>query len=755
MDDEFVATKGFPEANCSAGELVSFLKGSFLRTDFEKAANILKMREVESGKKEASLKAELQKVAEESKLKDERIRELEEKNEEAARREKERERELQSLFVRNRELEDECGKWELECTAARMQIDLLMRKGEEAEVRFRDLESAFAELGIEKQMVEEELEDWKRKCNKLEEDFPVVRGEMEKMKEQIKGLLEELGKKRESSKHHTEAELKFDEVDSTNQQPPLLSPAFKIDTSSNRQPCAPNLVPKTETPIDRLIIEKKHSTAAGGPHKLVIDISDSDEEVDASSAPPPTSSSRKSGTLNISSDNMVKSLLQGAPTNLTEKTPNSSLKIPTSETRIVASDSNIISSTERRILSPKIKLLSEVVAVDDNGEGTRRVTGRAANTCGLGDLVQTSQLTSSSLTETTSKMSSNDKNYSIEVKKNVGPGEEDDRILSPKRRRLSKVISDGESDEDEDNQNSTRRTKKLLVDLLAGNEHGKLNSDPAALVGGQRLVDTPQNKDSVQTSRLLMEVDTAGCSEEISTFKNPVTPTRKRIHLLRELEKMTDTKEISSVVPADEGDAKNVKSTLSRAAGEFILENLHNENNAIESSESESLGGFIVNGAGESEAESSSSDSSACGADDGSSSQDSLTHILGRIRKKKSSENWEFEADMLASFQKDDELCMKAVCALYRQQTSEEKAGKASLYHNRRGFNKFDALRGSELAEFLTDGDPFGPLKKSAKELERHKPEGVEYCRELAMRYSKQLFEIYQKQEDPFFCPSS
>lgn len=154
-------------------------------------------------------------------VKDRRITELEEKNEELARREKERERELQRLLVRKGELEEQCGKWEDECSVlkgeewkARMEIDMLMRKEEEVDVRFADLERAFAELGADKHMAEEELKDWKGKCKRLEEDFRVVCGEAEKMKEQIKGLLEGLKKRGGSSGCYTEAEFKFGDDDS-------------------------------------------------------------------------------------------------------------------------------------------------------------------------------------------------------------------------------------------------------------------------------------------------------------------------------------------------------------------------------------------------------------------------------------------------------------------------------------------------------------------------------------------------------------
>ncbi|KAG4958536.1 hypothetical protein JHK87_035169 [Glycine soja] len=67
--------------------------------------------------------------------------------------------------------------------------------------------------------------------------------------------------------------------------------------------------------------------------------------------------------------------------------------------------------------------------------------------------------------------------------------------------------------------------------------------------------------------------------------------------------------------------------------------------------------------------------------------------ILSKIQRSKTNMKWEFEADMLAAFGKDPKLCMKAVCALYRQQTSVEQLSKGALLSNQRGFNKFDAYK--------------------------------------------------------------
>ncbi|KAL8095781.1 uncharacterized protein LOC141692470 [Apium graveolens] len=129
--------------------------------------------------------------------------------------------------------------------------------------------------------------------------------------------------------------------------------------------------------------------------------------------------------------------------------------------------------------------------------------------------------------------------------------------------------------------------------------------------------------------------------------------------------------------------------------------------------------------------------------------------IMSKLRRKRDSQtpNWKFEAEMLADFGKDPVMCMKAVCALYRQQTSEEQSAKGAIYRNKRGFSHCDAYRGTSLAEFLTDGSG-GELRKSVEELKQHSAKGIEECRELAKRYSKQLFAIYENKEDPYFFPN-
>ncbi|MCL7050461.1 hypothetical protein MKW94_003904 [Papaver nudicaule] len=122
-----------------------------------------------------------------------------------------------------------------------------------------------------------------------------------------------------------------------------------------------------------------------------------------------------------------------------------------------------------------------------------------------------------------------------------------------------------------------------------------------------------------------------------------------------------------------------------------------------------------------------------------------------------SESKWQIEDDMLSSLEEDPVLCMKAVCALHRQEITRGKFVTGSLHNSNQRFSFFSkfepVIRGSEMAAFLTDKNPEGDLKKSVEELEMFMPGGLEDCKTLAKFYSAKLFTIYQNQEDPFFGP--
>ncbi|XP_026450509.1 uncharacterized protein LOC113358877 [Papaver somniferum] len=120
---------------------------------------------------------------------------------------------------------------------------------------------------------------------------------------------------------------------------------------------------------------------------------------------------------------------------------------------------------------------------------------------------------------------------------------------------------------------------------------------------------------------------------------------------------------------------------------------------------------------------------------------------------------WISEHELLSSFEEDPELCMKAVCALYRQKISEAEISAGLYYHS-------DILSDSALAcsmrknswttlaKFIMGEDCKGDVQKSVKELETLDPKAVNDCKRLARRYSIHIFDIYQNGKDPFFHPA-
>lgn len=114
---------------------------------------------------------------------------------------------------------------------------------------------------------------------------------------------------------------------------------------------------------------------------------------------------------------------------------------------------------------------------------------------------------------------------------------------------------------------------------------------------------------------------------------------------------------------------------------------------------------------------------------------------------------WNFAADMLSDLEKDDELCMNAVCALYRKKNSAEKSPMKSSVLADPGFSYCDAMSVTQLAEFLIDGDPEFKLKRTVSDAQQKDPKVLSKCKDLAIQYYEKLFELYQNGQDPFFHP--
>jgi hypothetical protein len=107
----------------------------------------------------------------------------------------------------------------------------------------------------------------------------------------------------------------------------------------------------------------------------------------------------------------------------------------------------------------------------------------------------------------------------------------------------------------------------------------------------------------------------------------------------------------------------------------------------------------------------------------------------------------------------NDVAAMRAVCALYRRQTSDEKMSEDARHDNRRGFSKAHARLGSKLARYMTAGVPGGKMRRpvsgtvspwyrdSRNRWKKSKSElvgetRVEACRAIALHYVAQLTRI-------------
>ncbi|KAA0050461.1 protein IWS1-like protein A isoform X1 [Cucumis melo var. makuwa] len=276
--------------------------------------------------------------------------------------------------------------------------------------------------------------------------------------------------------------------------------------------------------------------------------------------------------------------------------------------------------------------------------------------------------------------------------------------------------------------NSTLKRKRALNILTSDTETDDDDNVPI----GKLKIRFLQKTNCTQVLSDLNNDPTSTCDKVVVS----AIPTRRRLVSLRNYDEKGSEKENSA------SQIVGIKNGMTDAEDE--LEDVA----SVAGSDTDSFEGFIVESSDDSDVGSTSQSEDSEDLSNGGEGYDEIMSKLGRRKKEL---KWEYEADMLASFGKDPELCMKAVCALYRQQTSEEKISKETLFSNKRGFSKFDAIRGTRLAEFLTNGDPQGNLNKSVKELEEYDPKAIELCRNLATHYSKQLFEIYGNKEDPFF----
>ncbi|KAL3619201.1 hypothetical protein CASFOL_036771 [Castilleja foliolosa] len=141
-------------------------------------------------------------------------------------------------------------------------------------------------------------------------------------------------------------------------------------------------------------------------------------------------------------------------------------------------------------------------------------------------------------------------------------------------------------------------------------------------------------------------------------------------------------------------------------------------------------------------------------SDDESLSDSRIGHLVESLCNERMKRKIVYEADLLLAIQQDADLCLNAVCALYRQEVIAKKQNGLSNSSKNRGFSPIDSMSGCALAEYLIDGDKDLRLRKSVSEVKKQRPDVIGQCRKLANIYVEKLLEIYCSGVDPLFSQS-
>lgn len=138
-------------------------------------------------------------------------------------------------------------------------------------------------------------------------------------------------------------------------------------------------------------------------------------------------------------------------------------------------------------------------------------------------------------------------------------------------------------------------------------------------------------------------------------------------------------------------------------------------------------------------------DDSSSGSENDPLSDKSMNMFIQRITKRKI---FSSEDDLRSSFEKDPELCMNAICALYRQQISPNISSKGLYFTMSQELSQSDKISIAALGEYLIDEDPENKLRKAVEEV---RPKDHAECKRLAAKYCHQLYQIYLSKKDHLF----
>ncbi|CAN4127251.1 unnamed protein product [Withania somnifera] len=138
-------------------------------------------------------------------------------------------------------------------------------------------------------------------------------------------------------------------------------------------------------------------------------------------------------------------------------------------------------------------------------------------------------------------------------------------------------------------------------------------------------------------------------------------------------------------------------------------------------------------------------DDSSSDSEDDLLSDKNMNMFIQKITRRRM---FSSEDDLRSSFEKDPELCMSAVCALYRKYISPNISSKGLYFTTSQVLSQSDKMSIGALGEYLIDGDPENKLRKAVEEV---RPKDHAECKRLATNYCHQLYQIYLNKEDHLF----
>ncbi|XP_010266444.1 PREDICTED: axoneme-associated protein mst101(2)-like isoform X2 [Nelumbo nucifera] len=685
--------------NCSISKLISFLQSAYKPADFQKVERILTSREEKMRIQIKGLQVEVKRSSEELKVKG------------TERRCVELEKELEVYRTRCRELEEKNMKAQNDCTVLSMELEKRKKEYETLKGSKLDIEDKLKEY-------KSSYDELKQRFTRLEEDHKVICEREKNAEERNTNLSEEIKKIKEDAeemyfqlkrenrllervKRKSKSEIKVwkKELGELNLRVIRLEEK-DIALRATQEGDLPETVPCNDKDKNEVRTTSKiqNDVNRGISSPGLVDQQNKEKLLNADGKINCCANVGSTCLSPIKGSKPVQVQVQGPPSifvNAQEENKRAPMEYGT----------KVFKSEENKKINPSTvtnarPAFGGVIDISDSDDETCTTTVPSTN---IGNAGETSTLVEELKClkwRHSDQRGGNDRNC-----------EENFPFTSTsKRKRIISIESEGDDDED-----------KVSISKYMTKKHQELGRKPFC---------------SPMTHSVAPIVFSQGDNAEESMAA------RQHLITLRKCEeKMGETEKFSmSQLGNSASKYQNPLNKTVKHAEEDEMEETGSEG------EGESLGGYIVNGFGDSNCKSASSDSD-CVVE-----SEAYEHIASRTqRSKRDKLEWEYVADMISSFDKDPKLCMKAVCALYRQQASKEKSIKGSLCSNSQGFNKLDALRGTILAEFLTDGDPQGDLKKSVEELEKYDPRGLEECKKLAINHSAQLFNIYRNKEDPLF----